>query len=82
MVELKLHVSDVDYDSLIQALAGQLAGPAVMAAKLLPDSAKEEMAAKYINANAERIGQMLESALANKGVHVKISGAKATVQKD
>lgn len=82
MVELKLCVSDVDYDSLIRALAGTMAGPASMAARLLSDSGKEEMAAHYINANSERISRKLESGLAGKGVRMTISGVRATVQED
>ena len=78
MVELKFKVSDVDFDSVIQALAGSLAGPAAMAARLVPDSAKEEMVASYINSNAEKLEQMLENALASKGVKLKITGATAT----
>ena len=79
MVELKFNVSDVDFDSVIQALAGGLAGPAALAARALPDSAKEELAAKYINANAAKLEDWIESALASKGVKMKISGAQATV---
>ena len=79
MIELKLYVSDVDYDSVIQALAGHLAGPAVMAARALPESAREEAAARFISANAGRLEAMLEGALASKGVHMRISGAQATV---
>ena len=78
MVELKLNVSDVDFDSVIQALAGHLAGPAAMAARLVPDSAKEDMVVQYINANAEKLEQMFENALASKGVKLKVSGAQAT----
>ena len=68
MVELKFNVSDVDYDSVLQALAGHLAGPALMAARALPDSAKEELVVRYINTNA---------ALQSKGIHARISGAQA-----
>ena len=78
MVELKLNVSDVDFDSVIQALAGHLAGPAAIAARLVPDSAKEDMVVQYINANAEKLEQMFENALASKGVKLKVSGAQAT----
>ena len=81
MVELKLYVSDVDYESVIQALAGHLAGPAALAARALPDSAKEELGVKYINGNAAKIEGWMETALASKGVRLKISGAQATVQK-
>ena len=80
MVELKLYVSDVDYDSVFQALAGRLAGPAALAARALPDSAKEELVAKYINGNSAKIEEKIEKMLASKGVRVKISGAQATVQ--
>lgn len=77
MVELKFSVSDVDFEAVIQALAGQLAGPVLMAARAMPDSAKEEMVAKYINANASQMERWLENALASKGLRMKISGAKA-----
>ena len=80
MVELKFNVSDVDYESVIQALAGFLAGPAVMAARALPDSAKEDMIVRYINANASQMERWLENALASKGVRMKISGAQASKQ--
>ena len=79
MVELKLYVSDVDYESLIQALAGRVPGPAVMAARVLPDGAKEELVVKYINSNSSKLEGWMASALASKGVHLKISGAQATV---
>ena len=79
MVELKFNVSEVDYESIIQALAGQLAGPAAMAARLMPDSAKEEMVVKYLNTNAAKLSGWMENALATKGVHLKISDAKATL---
>lgn len=80
MVELKLLVSEVDYESVIQALAGHLAGPAALAARALPDSAKEELVVKYINSNAGRLEGWMENALASKGVHMKISGAQAAVK--
>ena len=79
MVELKLLVSEVDYESVIQALAGHLAGPAILAAKALPDSAKEELVVKYINGNAGRLEGWMENALASKGVKMKISGASANI---
>ena len=81
MIELKLYVSEVDYGSIIQALAGTgFAGSAaVMAARALPDGAKEELAVKYLNANAEKLEGMLEDAAARKGVRVKVSGAQASV---
>ena len=77
MIELKLNVSDVDFDSVIQALAGHLAGPAAIAARLVPDSAKEDMVVQYINANSAQLEQMFENALAGKGVKLKVSGAQA-----
>lgn len=81
MVELKLYVSEVDFESAIQAFAGTgFAGnAAVLAAKALPDSAKEELAVKYVNSNAEKLEEMLASAAARKGIRVKFSGAQATV---
>lgn len=79
MVELRLTVSDVDYESLIQALAGQMAGPALLAARALPDSAKEEMAVRFINANAAAIADQMQNALLSKGVRATISGAQATI---
>ena len=84
MIELKLYVSEVDYESAIQAFAGTgLAGSAaVLAAKALPDSAKEELAVKYMNANAEKLEGMMEAAAERKGFRMKLSGAQATVIKD
>ncbi len=79
MVELRFNVSEVDYASVFQALAGGMAGPAAMMARALPDSAKEEMAVSYINANAARLEDWLAGALAAKGVRMKISGARAAV---
>ena len=79
MVELKLLVSEVDYESVIQALAGHLAGPAALAARALPDGAKEELVVKYINGNAGRLEGWMENALASKGVKMKISGAQASI---
>lgn len=81
MVELKLYVSDVDFDAAIKLFAGTgVAGSAaVAAAGLLPDSAKEELAVKYLNASAEKLESMLETAAERKGVKVKITGAQAKV---
>lgn len=79
MIELKLYVSDVDYESVVQALSGKLAGPAVLAAKALPDGAKEEMAVRYINGSASKLEEMMENALASKGVKLKITGAQASI---
>lgn len=81
MVELKLCVSDVDYDAAIKALSGGgMAGAAVaMAAKTLSESAKEEFAVKYINSNARKLESMLETAASKQGIHLRISGAQATI---
>lgn len=81
MVELKLYVSDVDFDAAIKSLSGGgMAGAAVaMAAKALSDDAKEEFAVKYINNNARKLEGMLETAAARQGIHLRISGAQATV---
>ena len=77
MVELKLSVSDVDYESVLQALTGFLAGPAVMALRAMPDGAKEDMVVRYINANTAQMERWLENALTSKGVRMKISNVQA-----
>ena len=81
MIELKLYVSEVDYEALIQAVAGTgLAGnAAVLAARALPDAAKEEFAVRYVNSNAQKLEDMLASAAMRKNIHVRISGAQAAV---
>lgn len=85
MVELKLYVSDVDYEALIKwatgATAGTGAAAIAMAARALPDRAKEEMAVKYINSSSGKIEQMFENAAAAKGVRMKITGAQASIVK-
>ncbi len=85
MVELKLYVSEVDYEALIKMVTGTSAGTGAaaiaMAARALPDRAKEEMAVKYINASSGKIEQMFENAAASRGVRMKITGAKASVVK-
>ena len=81
MVELKLNVSDVDYDAVVKLLSGGgLAGAAIaMAASALSDDAKEEFAVKYINNNARKLESMLETAAAKQDIHLRISGAQAAV---
>ena len=79
MVELKLYVSDVDYDALIKTIGGAAGGAAALAAKALPDSAKESFAVKYINSNSSKLESMLETMAANKGVSLHVSGAQAAV---
>ena len=81
MIELKLYVSDVDYKAAIQALAGTGFGgsAALMAARALPDSAKEELTVKYLNSNAGKLESMMADAAAQKGIHLKISGASAAI---
>ncbi len=83
MIELKLYVSEVDYEAAVQLLTGGgMAGSAAaMAARVLPDGAKEDLAARCLNANASRLQTMLEQAAASKGVHMKLSGAQAAVVK-
>ena len=78
MVELRFNVSEVDYDSILQALAGRLPPPMVMAARAMPDSAKEDMVVKFINSNGGQIDRWLENTLAANGVRMKISGACAS----
>mgnify|MGYP007102050031 CR=1 FL=1 len=82
MVELKLCVSDVDYDAAIRALSGGgVAGAAAaMAARALSDSAKEEFAVKYINSNARKLESMLETAASKQGIHLRISDAQAVIK--
>lgn len=82
MIELRFTVSEVDYDAIIQALAGHMTGPAalaVAAVRTMPDSAKEEMAVRYLNANAGVLSRQLESAAQTQGIHIKVANAQATV---
>lgn len=83
MIELRFSVSEVDYEAVIQAMTGgrpsPMASMALMAARSMTNSAKEEMLAKYLNANAEYLSRQAESAALSKGVHVKVSGAQALV---
>ncbi len=81
MIELKMYVSEIDFDAVIRLLAGSgLAGnAAVLAAGMLSDSAKEELAVKYINGNTGRIESALENAASKKGLRVKITGTHAGV---
>ena len=84
MVELKLYVSDIDFEALLKLAAnGNSMGmaAAAMAARALPDGAKEELAVKYINASAGKLEEMFETAAANKGIRMKITGAQASVVK-
>ena len=77
MIELKLDISDVDYEALIKAFAGSLSGPAILAAKALPDSAKEDLAVKYLNTNANKLCAALEKMASGKGIHLSATGAEA-----
>ena len=81
MIELKMNVSEVDFDAVIRLFAGTgMAGnAAVMAAGMLPDSAKEKLAVEYLNANSDKLGSMLEAAAERKGVHVRVTGASAAM---
>ena len=84
MIELKLYVSEIDYDSVIRNLSGGgMAGAAAaMAARALSDEAKEELAVKYLNSSAAKLQDMLESAAANKGIVLHVTGAKAAVVRE
>ena len=84
MVELKMYVSEVDFDAAIRMFAGTgMAGNAAAAAAgLLSDSAKEELAVKYLNANSEKLEAMMEAAAERKGVRVKFTGACASLVKE
>ena len=66
------------YSALFSATVSMVSA-AALAAKALPDSAKEELAVKYLNASADKLSAMLETAAANKGVHVRITDAQAVV---
>ena len=81
MIELKLYVSEVDFDSVIQRFAGSgsMGSMAAMAAGLLSDSAKEELAAKYLNASSDKLEAMLQDAAERQGLHMRLSGAQARV---
>lgn len=79
MIELTLTVRDVDYDALISRFGGSLGGMAAMAAKALPQSAKEELAVKYLNANAGKLSQKLEGMARQNGVGVTVETARAKV---
>lgn len=79
MIELTLTVRDVDYDALIARFGGSLGGVAAMAAKALPQSAKEELAVKYLNSNAGKLSQKLEDMARQNGVGVTVETAKAKV---
>jgi len=79
MVELKLYVSDVDYEAAIRTLTGGgIAGSAaVMAARALSEAKKEELAVKYLNSSAPKLARALENLAASKGIRLKVSGAQA-----
>lgn len=80
MVELKLYVSDVDFDSVIRLFGnGMMGGVASMAARAMSENAKEELAVRYLNGSARKLEEMLENAASAKGVRLKISGARASV---
>lgn len=81
MVELKLYVSDVDYDAAIKLLSGggMAAAAIAMAARTLSNDAKEEFAVKYLNSNSRKLESMLETAAEKQGIHLRISGAQATI---
>ncbi len=80
MIELKLRVSEVDFEAAIRLFTGNgISGVAAMAARALPDSAKEELAVKYLNGSADKLSAMLETAAKNQGVHLRVTDARAVV---
>lgn len=81
MIELKLTLSEIDYEALIRQFGGNLGSTMAAAARMLPESAKEEMAVKYLNANAGALSEKFESMAAGRGVRVKIRSAQASVVK-
>lgn len=78
MLELKLDIDEVDYESVLQVLSEHLPAAVVMAARALPDSAKESMVATLISNNADKLTQWMEKALESQGIHARISGVSAT----
>lgn len=81
MIELKLTVSELDYDALVRHFGGSLGSTLALAAKALPDSAKDDLAVKYLNSNAGAISQKIEQMAANRGVRLKIRDAQARTVK-
>ncbi len=82
MIELRFTLRDVDYEAIIQSLAGHVSGPAALAlaaARAMPDSAKEDMLVRYLNGNAGNLAAQLESAAQAKGIRLKVSAAQAAV---
>ena len=83
MIELRFSISEMDFEAMLRAMTGgqpnPMASMALMAARSMTESAKEEMLTKYLNANAEYLSRQLERAAGAKGVHVKVSGAHASV---
>ena len=83
MIEIRFSVSEIDYEAMIRALTGGQANPmasmAMMAARGMSESAKEELAVRYLNANAEYLQRQLAGAAEARGVHVKVSGVRASV---
>ncbi len=81
MVELKLHVSDVDYESVLQALSGHFPKELISMARAVPDHAKEHLIVDFLNRNANKLEQWMEDTLTAQGIHAHISGASATLLK-
>ena len=77
MIELTLTVSDIDYDALLRTFGGAVGPAAAAAARLMPDSAREELAVRYLNSNADKLSSRLEAVAAAKGLPLRISGARA-----
>jgi len=79
MIELKVTLRDIDYDALIRRFGGSIGGAASFAMKALPDSAKEELAVKYLNTNAGGLSRELEELAGSQGIGVKVASAQAKV---
>lgn len=81
MIELKVRVSEVDYEAAIRALiGGGMAGnAAALALRALSEQKKEEMAVKYINNSANQLTKSLEDLAAAKGIGLKVTDAEAKV---
>lgn len=82
MIELKINVSNVDYDAVIRLLGGggTASNAFSMLTGILPDGVKEEFAVDLINSNAGELASMLESAAAERGIRLNLSGAKASIK--
>ncbi len=78
MLELTFRVSEIDYEAAMSQLAGSnpMAGMAGVMLRTVPADKRDEMAAKFLNNNAEKLVSMFESFGDQKGFHFKIDSAE------